>query len=108
MTNSNPWAGEVALIIDGQRQEMKLTLGALAALETELDAGGLVALVERFETGAYGTRDVILVLAYGLQAGGWGGTKDELLQADIDGGLLAAVAAAGQLLARSFSLPRDP
>ncbi len=30
---ANPWAGEVALLLDGQRHVAKLTLGALAELE---------------------------------------------------------------------------
>ena len=45
----NPYAGEVALILDGQRHVAKLTLGALAELEAALNAGSLVELVERFE-----------------------------------------------------------
>ena len=38
----NPFAGEVALVIDGQRHVAKLTLGALAELEATLEGGGLV------------------------------------------------------------------
>ena len=38
----NPLAGEVALIIDGQRHVLKLTLGALAQLETALGADSLM------------------------------------------------------------------
>ncbi|MEM8581523.1 MAG: GTA-gp10 family protein, partial [Pseudomonadota bacterium] len=33
----NPYAGEVALVIDGQRRVAKLTLGALAELEATLE-----------------------------------------------------------------------
>ncbi len=105
---SNPWAGEVALVIDGQRQVMKLTLGSLAALEATLDSGGLLALVERFEAGSFSTRDVIAVLVAGLRGGGWDGDEAGLLAADIDGGILTAVQAGGTLLARAFSLPTEP
>ena len=42
-----------ALTIDGQQRVLKLTLGALAELEQELDTGSLVELVQRFESGAY-------------------------------------------------------
>jgi hypothetical protein len=45
---ANPWTGEVALTIDGERHVLKLTLGALAELEDSLGADSLVALVERF------------------------------------------------------------
>ena len=37
---ANPWAGEVAIRIDGERQVLRLTLGALAELETQLGAEG--------------------------------------------------------------------
>ena len=44
---ANPWSGEVALVIDGRRRVMKLTLGALAELEAALQSGSLVELVQR-------------------------------------------------------------
>ena len=50
---ANPWAGEVALIIDGERHVLKLTLGALAELEAGLETGTMIELVERFESGAF-------------------------------------------------------
>lgn len=101
----NPFAGEVALVIDGQRRVMKLTLGALAELEAELNSGSLVALVERFESGASSTRDVLALICAGLRGGGWQGRAADLLTAEIEGGPLVAARAAGQLLARAFSLP---
>ncbi len=104
---ANPWAGEVALVIDGERRVLKLTLGALAELEAGLAAGSLVDLVERFETGAFSTRDVLALIVAGLRGGGWqGGTRD-LVAADIEGGPLAAARAAAELLARAFTLPED-
>ena len=56
---ANPYEGEVAVRIDGERHVMRLTLGALAELEAGMEADSLVALVERFETGAFSTRDVL-------------------------------------------------
>ena len=48
---ANPWSGEVALVIGGERHVLKLTLGALAELEAalvdaemSLSRGRLVAL----------------------------------------------------------------
>ena len=38
---ANPWTGEVALTIDGKQRVLKLTLGALAELEQELQAPDL-------------------------------------------------------------------
>ncbi|GKY88732.1 gene transfer agent family protein [Sinisalibacter aestuarii] len=99
---ANPWAGEVALVIDGERRVMKLTLGALAELEESLETGSLVALVERFEGGDFSTRDVLALIVAGLRGGGWRGSAGDLLAAEIAGGPVAAAQAAGQLLARAF------
>ena len=90
---ANPWAGEVALVVDGERRAAKLTLGALAELEDALEAGSLVALIERFEEGAFTTRDVILLVTAGLRGGGWEGTAGDLLSAEIEGGPVEAARA---------------
>lgn len=104
---ANPWAGEVALVIDGRRHVLKLTLGALAELEAELDSGSLVALVERFEAGAYSSRDVLALIVAGLRGGGWRGRAAELVSAEIEGGPVGAARAAAQLLARAFTVPDE-
>lgn len=102
---ANPWAGEVALVVDGERRVAKLTLGSLAELEERMDAGGLVDLVSRFESGAFSTRDVISLLVAGLRGGGWHGDAEDLMTAEIEGGPLEATRAAGALLARAFAQP---
>jgi hypothetical protein len=105
VADANPWAGEVALVIDGQRRVMKLTLGALAELETALGEDSLVALVERFEGGRFRTADVLKLLMAGLHGGGWRVDAATLLAADIRGGPGTAARAAAELLARAFALP---
>lgn len=102
---ANPWTGEVALTIGGERRMLKLTLGALAELEEHLGDGSLIALVERFEAGGFSSRDVLALILAGLRGGGWRGRAEDLLSAEIEGGPMAAARAAGQLLARAFSLP---
>ena len=102
---ANPWAGEVALVIGGERQVMRLTLGALAELEAALESGSLVDLVARFEGGAFSTRDVLALIVAGLRGGGWRGSAADLRGADIEGGPMAAARAAAELLARAFALP---
>lgn len=102
---TNPYAGEVALVIDGQRHVMRLTLGALAELEATLARGSLVDLVARFEEGAFSTRDVLALIVAGLRGGGWRGTAADLLSAEIEGGPVAAARAAAEVLARAFALP---
>lgn len=102
---ANPWAGEVALVIDGQAQVCKLTLGALAELEASLGTGTLVELVKRFEQGAFSTRDVLALIVAGLRGGGWQGQSGDLVSAEIEGGLMRAAQAAAELLARAFGTP---
>jgi tail tube GTA-gp10-like protein len=101
----NPWAGEVALHINGERQLMRLTLGALAELEAGLGEDTLVALVARFEEGAFSSRDVLALIVAGLRGGGWLGGAQDLLSADIAGGPVQAARLAGLLLLRAFSAP---
>ena len=102
---ANPWTGEVALTIDGEHQVLKLTLGALAELEANLGEDTIVALVERFEGGAFSSRDVLALIVAGLRGGGWAGQASDLLAAEIAGGPMQAAKVAGQLLARAFSVP---
>jgi hypothetical protein len=103
----NPWAGEVCLMIDGEAKVLKLTLGALAELEASMGTDTIVALVERFETGRFSARDVVSLIVAGLRGGGWRGSANDLLSADIAGGTVAAAKAAGQLLARAFAVPGE-
>lgn len=64
---ANPYAGEVALWLDGQRHVARLTLGALAELEAALEAGSLIELVERFEGRRFSSRDVLALIVAGLR-----------------------------------------
>ena len=102
---ANPWTGEVAVILDGERHAAKLTLGALAELEAGLGTGTLIELVERFEAGRFSTRDVLMLVVAGLRGGGWKGTAADLLNVEIGGGPVEAARVAAELLARAFALP---
>jgi hypothetical protein len=82
----------VALTINGEQRVMRLTLGALASLEAELGEASLLALVERFESSKFSTRDLLALVSAGLAGGGSGLT-------------MAAARAGAQLLARAFVLP---
>ncbi|MBA3910613.1 MAG: hypothetical protein C0524_12175 [Rhodobacter sp.] len=104
----NPWTGEVAIWLDGQRRVAKLTLGALAELEDALGAGSLIDLVERFEGRRFSTRDVVALIVAGLRGGGWQGTAADLRTVEIGGGPVEAARAAAELLARAFSVPGEP
>jgi len=104
----NPYRGEVSLGIDGRAHVLRLTLGALADLEDALGATSLLGLVERFETGAFSTRDLLALLAAGLRGGGLQGPMPDLTSAEIDGGPVGAAKVAARLLAVSFSVHDEP
>jgi hypothetical protein len=104
---ANPWTGEVALAIDGERHVLKLTLGALAELEAGIGASSLVELVQRFESNGYSSADVLALIVAGLRGGGWQGQRHDLLTADIQGGPVEAARVAAHLLARAFVVPGD-
>ena len=101
----NPYHGEVMLTVDGQELPMRLTLGALAELECGLECGSLAALVERFESGAFSTGDLIALLTAGLRGAGWQGGTADLAKAEVAGGPIVAATLAGRLLKLAFSLP---
>ena len=104
----NPWAGEVAIWLDGRRHVARLTLGALAELEAALEVGTLMELIERFEGQRFSTRDVLALIVAGLRGGGWQGTAADLRTVEIGGGPVAAARAAAELLARAFAMPGEP
>ncbi len=104
---ANPYRGEVLLRVDGEDRVMRLTLGALAELETRLDCASLTEVVSRFETGDFKVRDMIGLLTAGLNGGGWKVSEAEVMQSRIDGGPLAATQAAAKLLKVTFTLPGE-
>jgi hypothetical protein len=104
---ANPFAGEVAVWLDGERHLAKLTLGALAELEATLETGTLIELVERFEGVRFSTRDVLALIVAGLRGGGWSGTAADLRTVEIGGGPVEAARIAAELLARAFALPGE-
>lgn len=98
----NPERGEVALVVDGQRHVMRLTLGALAALEARLEAQSLMALAQRFEAGDVRTSELLALLAAGLAGAGSDIGEGELAQSHIEGGAVGAMRAGVELLSRAF------
>lgn len=98
----NPLRGDVALVINGQRYVMRLTLGALAGLEARLQVGSLMDLAERFETGKVRSEDLIALLAAGLAGGGHSLAETDLANAEIEGGAVGALRAGMALLSLAF------
>lgn len=98
----NPQRGEVAINVDGKERVMRLTLGALAALEAELDASSVVELVERFEGSTFRSRDILLLLWAGLNGGGWSVDIETVGAASVEGGPIEAAKAGARLLHLTF------
>ena len=86
---------------------MKLTLGALAELESNLKTGTLIDLIERFEGGRVSPSDTLALIVAGLRGGGWPIEASDLLEADFEGGPVAAARAASQALIAAFQAPTD-
>lgn len=101
----NPHRGEATISVDGAPLLMRLSLGALAALETRIGAKGLVGIAERFETGAHSGDDLLALLTAGLNGAGGDVTEAEVANMSFDGGAIAASQAAAELLARAFKGP---
>jgi len=101
---ANPYRGEVELVLEGRARVMRLTLGALAELEADLESGSLMELVQRFESGEFSARDLLALLWAGLRGGGLDISVSELAGMDV-GGPVVAAQAAGRLLKVTFSVP---
>lgn len=99
---TNPHRGEVSVTIDGRPCTMRLTLGALAALEARLAAGSLMGLAERFDDGRVATGDLIALLAAGLSGAGEPVDEAALASAEIEGGAVGAMRAGMALLSAAF------
>lgn len=98
----NPQRGDVALTINGDSHALRLTLGALAALEARLGSESLIALAERFEGGRIRASDLVALLSAGLAGGGSVLTEEDLAHAEIQGGTVAAMQAGVALLSQTF------
>ncbi|MGF1659374.1 MAG: gene transfer agent family protein [Rubrimonas sp.] len=100
---ANPLHGEVEIVADGRRRVLRLSLGALAALEAELNCEGLVELAGRFERGGVRADDVIAVLAAGFRGAGDEAAALEVAQMRFEGGALGATKVAARLLSAAFT-----
>jgi hypothetical protein len=101
----NPYRGDVALIVNGEALPMRLTLGALAALEAKLESDSLIALIERYESDRFRSADIVALLIAGLHGAGWQGSAEDLMSAQIEGGPMEAARRASLLLKRAFTAP---
>jgi hypothetical protein len=94
--------GEVALSAAGASLPMRLTLGALAELESSFAVDNLTQLGERFGSGHLSARDVTRILGAGLRGAGAALADDEVAALHFDEGVPGAIKAAIVLLEATF------
>jgi hypothetical protein len=99
---ANRLRGEIEAVLDGRRHTLCLTLGALAELESRLDAGSLVALAERFEAGRLSAREAIAVIGAGLRGAGNATSDEDVAAMRIEGGAGGYVRLVAELLEATF------
>jgi len=99
----NPHRGEVTAMLDGQAHTLRLTLGALAELESALDVPDLVALAERFEKGSLTSREAIAIIGAGLRGAGRDVADEDVARMTPDGGIAALIKTAAALLTKAFA-----
>jgi hypothetical protein len=91
--------GDAAIVINGERKILRLTLGALADLEETLGQGDFRTLEKRLE--APRIADLLLILQALLQGGGALVTIEALKKADLD------LAEAARAIAKAFAALRE-
>ncbi len=100
---ANAARGEVEIVLNDEPHAMRLTLEALAELEGKFSSGGLVALAERFESGAFSSADLIALLGAGLRGAGGSITDAQLGRMQVRGGVVGAAKAGARLLQLTFA-----
>lgn len=99
---ANRHRGEVVGRINGRRRVMRLSLAALAQLETCYGGTDILQLLDRFSKAGLNVPDSENILRAGLAA-----TQDELANTgaplDVEGGPAAALQLASELVQRAFT-----
>lgn len=99
---ANARRGEVAAILDGREMRLRLTLGALAELESAFAAEDLGALVARFSTGKLSATDMVRVIGAGLRGAGATATDDEVAAMHCEDGAAGYARIVSDLLTLTF------
>jgi hypothetical protein len=102
---ANRHRGEVSLKLDGEVFLLRLTLQALAEIETALGAGDLQALGERFGSGRISARDVAALAGAAIRGGGAGISDEEIAIRIRAEDLPAVIEALSTLFTRAFTNP---
>lgn len=99
---ANKYRGDVDLPLASGTLVLRLTLGALAEIETAFGATGLVALGERLQQGRLGARDLVALIGAAARGGGASMSDADLSQRIVAADIPACVTALANLLALTF------
>ena len=99
---ANLHRGDVDLNLAGGPMPLRLTLGALAEIETAFGASGLIDLGERLKLGRIGTRDMITILAAAARGAGGRLNDRDFANAVSAADMANCVAALGHLFEQTF------
>ena len=99
---ANRYRGEITARLDGRDMRLRLSLGALAELETAFGADDMIALASRFEGGRLSARDAIRVIGAGLRGAGHDVGDEAVAAMRCDDGANGYVAIVVRLLEATF------
>ena len=99
----NSLRGEISAELDGEEKTLCLTLGALAYLESELEADNLSELAAKFSSGSLSASELAKIITAGLRGAGNDCTENEVAQMQTKGGASGFVDIAARLLSATFT-----
>lgn len=99
---ANLHRGEISAEFDGKLWTLCLTLGALAELESQLEANNLSILVEKFSSGQLSAKYLLAIIGAGLRGGGHSVSNDEVADMRVEGGITGYAKIAAKLLRVTF------
>jgi len=105
---ANRYRGEISAELDGVKQTLCLTLGALAELEEVFGEQDLLSLAERFSSGRIKASDALRVLGAGLRGAGKPISDEEVGMLKVDGGAAGYISIVAKLLSATFGESKEP
>lgn len=106
--HANRRRGEIVATLDGTRYRLRLTLGALAELETAFAAEDINALAERFGTGRLAANDIGRLIGAGLRGAGNDIDDETVMAMHHEDGIAGLAGIAVELLGATFSKAGNP
>jgi len=103
----NRHRGEISAKLDGRQWTLCLTLGALAELESRLQANDLSELAGQFSSGKLSADQLLAIICAGLRGGGHDLSDEEVAEMRVEGGIAGYANIAAELLTATFS-PQSP